>query len=395
MASCFGILGVGGEIFAKDYRCDNNNITYNGRTANDLCAGGIWGDDCDDENNYDYAFCVENNQKSVQFGCKKGWGGMTCDCSFIKVDDCPNGCVNGKCKMSSTPPATACESVSGQVCCDEKDCSGFVASGPRECSSGFCCKEKYCKCESVSGQICCDLRTNNCSKVVFEGPRECSSGTCCQPESCVPKTQTCSDAGGSCCDLNKNTCSQEKLDVSGCSGSRVCCIGQCNPISTTTPNPCYWINIGCNPDDECDNQEAEICGPSSCEGTCNGKSKGKIRCVSGSDCNEGGGGTVNNGGGMGGSNTGGSGGAVRFNNPLSTDSFEALIMGIINWILGIVVSLAILFLIIGGLMYITSAGDEERIKKAKNIILYAVVGLGVVILSWSIITELKDILGVQ
>ena len=87
--------------------------------------------------------------------------------------------------------------------------------------------------------------------------------------------------------------------------------------------------------------------------------------------------------------------AVRFENPLTTTSFEALVSGIVKWILGIVVSLAILFLIIGGLMYITSAGNEEQATKAKKVILYAILGLGIIVLSYSIITELKDILGVR
>ena len=416
IASCFGILGAGEEIFASEYRCDNNSMNYGGKsvndgmTANDWCAGSR--DDCDNENDYDYAFCVENNEKLVRFGCKKGWAG-TCDCNLnlFEVKDCPNGCVNGKCKTVSTPPVTACESKDDQICCDIGDCSSVVTSGPTNCTSGICCQKEYWNCESVNTQECVDI--NKCIDsftVVPSDPNYCSGNlVCVKKGTCITEITAC-DCKSSCTSWVTNSecgekgCkSSEKHQIRSCTWngckSGDCNIKQCKYFSdcktTTAPNPCSWINIGCNPDDECDNQEAEICGPNTCTGVCNDngipKSKGKIRCVSGSDC--GGGGEVPPGGNV--QKPPVPGGAVRFENPLSTSSFETLIIGIINWILTIVVSLAILFLIIGGLMYITSAGDEERIKKAKNIILYAVIGLGVVILSWSIITELKDILGVQ
>jgi hypothetical protein len=43
--------------------------------------------------------------------------------------------------------------------------------------------------------------------------------------------------------------------------------------------------------------------------------------------------------------------------------------------------IAVIFLIIGGIRYITSTGDSQRIKAAKDTILYAIIGLIVTILA--------------
>lgn len=63
-----------------------------------------------------------------------------------------------------------------------------------------------------------------------------------------------------------------------------------------------------------------------------------------------------------------------------------------NWILSLVSTIIILILIIGGLMYISSSGDEQKLRTSKNIIFYAVVGLGIILISYALITEVTNIL---
>lgn len=48
-------------------------------------------------------------------------------------------------------------------------------------------------------------------------------------------------------------------------------------------------------------------------------------------------------------------------------------------------TLAVIFLILGGIRYITSSGDSARIKAAKDTILYAIIGLIVTILAFPIV----------
>jgi hypothetical protein len=58
---------------------------------------------------------------------------------------------------------------------------------------------------------------------------------------------------------------------------------------------------------------------------------------------------------------------------------------IIWWVLGFSAAVAVLFLIIGGLLYITAAGNSDRAKTARQTILYAVIGLIVITLSFVIV----------
>lgn len=47
-------------------------------------------------------------------------------------------------------------------------------------------------------------------------------------------------------------------------------------------------------------------------------------------------------------------------------------------------ALAVIVIIAGGFFYITSLGDASKVKRAKDAILYAVIGLGVVLLAFAI-----------
>lgn len=58
---------------------------------------------------------------------------------------------------------------------------------------------------------------------------------------------------------------------------------------------------------------------------------------------------------------------------------------IINAIIFVVGAVAVLMIVIGGLRYVLSAGDQAAINSAKNTILYSVVGLIVAILANAIV----------
>ena len=70
-----------------------------------------------------------------------------------------------------------------------------------------------------------------------------------------------------------------------------------------------------------------------------------------------------------------------------------VITTVVYWILGFSAMVAVLFLILGGLQYITAAGNEKRIEGAKNTILYAVIGLVVMLLSFVIVAFISQNVG--
>lgn len=75
------------------------------------------------------------------------------------------------------------------------------------------------------------------------------------------------------------------------------------------------------------------------------------------------------------------------NRPLS-----AIIDSMINWLLGIATGMAILFLIVGGIYYVTARGNDSQIEQARKIINYAVLGLVVVGISYSIVKVIDKII---
>lgn len=52
---------------------------------------------------------------------------------------------------------------------------------------------------------------------------------------------------------------------------------------------------------------------------------------------------------------------------------------------GAIGALSLLMIVVSGLRYVTSAGDPERMKRAKDSIIYALVGLTVAITAESIV----------
>ena len=80
------------------------------------------------------------------------------------------------------------------------------------------------------------------------------------------------------------------------------------------------------------------------------------------------------------------GGGLSLKNPLGSNTDPRDIIGnVIKAILGIVGSLALLSFIFGGFLWVTSAGNEEKIKKGKDIILWSSLGLAIIFLSYAMV----------
>lgn len=58
---------------------------------------------------------------------------------------------------------------------------------------------------------------------------------------------------------------------------------------------------------------------------------------------------------------------------------------IINLLSIVVAAAAVIFIIIGGVKYVTSNGNQEKVTQAKNTILYAIIGLVIVIFAQTIL----------
>jgi hypothetical protein len=70
---------------------------------------------------------------------------------------------------------------------------------------------------------------------------------------------------------------------------------------------------------------------------------------------------------------------------------ESVIPYVVNQIIGAAVILSFLFLIIGGIRYLLSYGEDEAIGSAKNTIIYALVGLIIALFSYAIVALVTSI----
>lgn len=59
-----------------------------------------------------------------------------------------------------------------------------------------------------------------------------------------------------------------------------------------------------------------------------------------------------------------------------------VIGNVIQWVLGFLGLIATIFIIVGGFQWMTSAGDEEKIAKAKKLMTNGIIGLVIVLLAY-------------
>jgi hypothetical protein len=66
-------------------------------------------------------------------------------------------------------------------------------------------------------------------------------------------------------------------------------------------------------------------------------------------------------------------------------SIRALILRIVDFALMFLGLIAVIMIIYGGITYVTAAGNEEAVGKAKKIIMYAIIGIVIVLISFALV----------
>ncbi len=87
----------------------------------------------------------------------------------------------------------------------------------------------------------------------------------------------------------------------------------------------------------------------------------------------------------------------HYSNPLAgtVESLSEAGVKFIQAILGLIGTIALLLLIIAGVVYITAAGNEEKIKQAKKIVTGTIIGLGIALIAYSLLITLSEIMQVK
>lgn len=84
--------------------------------------------------------------------------------------------------------------------------------------------------------------------------------------------------------------------------------------------------------------------------------------------------------------------SVKITNPIKTSDFSELVENFLLWILSVGGALALFMLVIGGVFYVTSSGNEQKIETARKIITWTILGLMLILASYSIIVVLDKVL---
>jgi small-conductance mechanosensitive channel len=74
---------------------------------------------------------------------------------------------------------------------------------------------------------------------------------------------------------------------------------------------------------------------------------------------------------------------------LPSDSIYSIIMRTMNWLLAILGFIGIIGFVIAGILYLTAAGNEEQIEKAKSAMMYSILGIVVALIGFVIIKAVE------
>ncbi len=263
-------------------------------------------------------------------------------------------------------PATLCGSGVGRI--DNR---------ATDCGTNFCCVP------TPAVGVSCSSLGNTCRSACQSGEivrsgtfYDCTGGNnlCCErtgpvvnPNPSTPattaQTQTCSYYGGTC--MPAQSCSTNNIRgaTSDCPSPATCCL-------PTQSGTCRGV---CVPRGSCGGGNIETvtldCGPS-LAGICCTPTTTTSPQSAGSTAQQ----------------------ASTFPNPIGANNATEFLQNILNSLRGIVVIISIIFIIIGGIMYMTAAGSEKMIDKAKATITGAVVGIAIVIAAPSFLLQILEIL---
>ena len=70
---------------------------------------------------------------------------------------------------------------------------------------------------------------------------------------------------------------------------------------------------------------------------------------------------------------------------VTTADPEDITISTLQWLLGTLGLIAVVINIYAGFLWMTAAGNDEKITKAKQILTYAAVGLVVIFISWALV----------
>ncbi len=237
------------------------------------------------------------------------------------------------------PNATDCENLPDRFSSDEiENRAGWVCceptSAPAAPTGDQCTSEHDGTCKST------------CQTTEKEVASDCPNSN---PKCCVDKT--CSELGGQCMDSGQCTVTGDNsVSTTDCTGGLECCVRTPSAGGGTLPTA---GDTGAAP-----------AGPTGTQAAPKVSDKGKTVMKYG------------------------------LRNPLGTRTVPEIVASVVSWLSVLAGGLFFLYLVWGGIQWMAARGDEKMLKAARQKILYAVLGIVVILLSYFAVDALVGLTNV-
>lgn len=84
----------------------------------------------------------------------------------------------------------------------------------------------------------------------------------------------------------------------------------------------------------------------------------------------------------------------NYNGVATIDCIPPLIANLVYWLILLVGTIAVIFIIVGGIRFIVSGGDAKKLDGARKTVVFSVLGLMLVFLSFFIINFIASTTGI-
>jgi len=71
----------------------------------------------------------------------------------------------------------------------------------------------------------------------------------------------------------------------------------------------------------------------------------------------------------------------------------AILPNIINFVFGFLLAVVVLMILVAGYMFVTGGGNPETISKARNLLMYALIGLAIAVIARGLVALVGRIIG--
>ncbi len=85
------------------------------------------------------------------------------------------------------------------------------------------------------------------------------------------------------------------------------------------------------------------------------------------------------------------GNAICICNPLVHNDFPSLIKAIVKFLQEVALVITAIVIILAGYYFVTSMGDPAKVSLARKMVLYALVGLGIILMAQGIIALIQEV----